>query len=38
MTKGDRGRRNAVRHFIWQAGLTYFSGWNAAERIGNARE
>ncbi|NEB90593.1 DNRLRE domain-containing protein [Streptomyces bauhiniae] len=36
--KGNRGRRNAVRHFIWQASLTYFFGWNAAERIGNAHE
>ncbi|MFJ3757727.1 DNRLRE domain-containing protein [Streptomyces sp. NPDC090080] len=35
---GNHGRRNAVRHFIWQASLTYFFGWNAAERIGNAHE
>ncbi|WP_280880315.1 RHS repeat-associated core domain-containing protein [Streptomyces pseudovenezuelae] len=36
--KGNHGRRNAIRHFIWQASLTYFFGWNAAERIGNAHE
>ncbi|MGY6027059.1 DNRLRE domain-containing protein [Streptomyces spinosirectus] len=36
--KGNHGRRNAIRHFIWQASLTYFFGAAAAKRIGNAHE
>jgi RHS repeat-associated protein len=36
--KGNHGRRNAVRHFIWQASLTYFFGAAAAKKIGNAHE
>lgn len=40
--RGNRGRGNAIRHcirhFIRQAGPTYFFGWNAAERLGNAQE
>lgn len=36
--KGNHGRRNAVRHFIWQASLTYFFGASAATGLGNAHE
>ncbi|MFD5589649.1 DNRLRE domain-containing protein [Streptomyces sp. NPDC127063] len=36
--KGNHGRRNAIRHFIWQASLTYFFGAKAAKRIGDAHE
>jgi len=36
--KGNHGRRNAVRHFIWQASLTFFFGAAAAKRIGDAHE
>ncbi|MEU2618112.1 DNRLRE domain-containing protein [Streptomyces sp. NPDC007157] len=36
--KTNKGRRNAVRHFIWQATLTYFFGATAAKRIGDAHE
>jgi len=35
---GNRGRRYAARHFIWQATLTYFFGAKAAKRIGDAHE
>ncbi|MEU0431692.1 DNRLRE domain-containing protein [Streptomyces sp. NPDC006290] len=34
----NKGRRNAVRHFIWQASLTYFFGARAAKRLGDAHE
>ncbi|GGX82505.1 RHS repeat protein [Streptomyces fructofermentans] len=35
---GSKSRNNALRHFIWQAALTYFFGWRAAKRLGDAHE
>ncbi|WP_146228929.1 hypothetical protein [Streptomyces sp. NWU339] len=34
-----RGRRNnAIRHFLWQASLTFLYGARAAKRLGDAHE
>ncbi|MFI9152309.1 DNRLRE domain-containing protein [Streptomyces sp. NPDC053367] len=35
---GSKSRNNALRHFIWMAALTYFFGWRAAKRLGDAHE
>ncbi|MHA6757463.1 RHS repeat domain-containing protein [Streptacidiphilus sp. PAMC 29251] len=35
---GNHGRNNALRHFIWQATLTYVLGAAAAKRLGDAHE
>ncbi|MDW8807645.1 sugar-binding protein [Streptomyces scabiei] len=34
----SKSRNNAVRHFIWQAALTFFFGAAAAKRLGDAHE
>ncbi|MER5309236.1 DNRLRE domain-containing protein [Streptomyces sp. NPDC002773] len=35
---GRGARNNAIRHFIWQASLTFFFGARAAKRLGDAHE
>ncbi|MFE2279388.1 RHS repeat-associated core domain-containing protein [Streptomyces sp. NPDC059454] len=34
----SKSRNNAVRHFIWQAALTFYFGAAAAKRLGDAHE
>ncbi|MFJ4792616.1 DNRLRE domain-containing protein [Kitasatospora purpeofusca] len=35
---GGGARNNATRHFMWQSALTFFFGYYAAKRIGDAHE
>ncbi|MFG2823335.1 RHS repeat-associated core domain-containing protein [Kitasatospora sp. NPDC048365] len=38
MAPGGHGKENAMRHFMWQAGLTLYFGAAAAKRLGDAHE
>ncbi|MGW1728718.1 DUF6973 domain-containing protein [Streptomyces sp. NPDC002306] len=35
---GSKSWNNALRHFIWMSAPTYFFGWRAAKRMGDAHE